>query len=80
MAWRSTSDKENISIRDVFEIKRVRTITASEAKQTAEGTNDLRLAFELVFSRKLSEEYRAIDTHHFVDYTFLDTTFEKLGV
>lgn len=58
----------------------VRTITASEAKQTAEGTNDLRLAFELVFSRKLSEEYRAIDTHHFVDYTFLDTTFEKLGV
>lgn len=67
-------------IRDVYEIKLIRTITASEAKQTAEGTNDLRLAFELAFSRKLSEEYRAIDARHFVDYTFLDTTFEKLGV
>lgn len=67
-------------IRDVYEIVRVRTITAKEAKQVeSEGiADDLRLAFELRFSRKLFEGYRQIDTHKMINYTFVDTTFDKI--
>ena len=67
-------------IRDVYEIVRVRPITAKEAKQVeSEGTaDDLRLAFELRFSRKLFEGYRQIDTHKMVNHTFVDTTFDKI--
>ncbi len=41
-------------IRDVYEITRVRTITSKEAKQTGDDdqSNDIRLAFELKFSRR----------------------------
>ena len=67
-------------IRDVYEIVRIRTITGKEAKQ-AEGedaTNDMRLAFELRFSHKLFDDYRLIDTHKMINYTFIDTTFDKI--
>ena len=68
-------------IRDVYEIARVRTITAKEAKQT-EGDevseNDLRLAFELRFSRRLCPDYQKIDTRKLINYTFIDTTFDKI--
>lgn len=68
-------------IRDVYEIVRVRTITAKEAKQ-AEGDevpiDDLRLAFELRFSRQLFADYQKIDTHKMICHTFIDTTFETL--
>ena len=68
-------------IRDVYEIVRVRTITAKEAKQT-EGDevpiDDLRLAFELRFSRQLFADYQKIDTHKMICHTFIDTTFETL--
>lgn len=70
-------------IRDVYEIVRVRTITAKEAKQT-EGdevpVDDLRLAFELRFSRRLFPSYQNIDTHGMVGYTFIDTTFDKVDI
>lgn len=64
-------------IRDVYEVKRVRTITGSEAHQT-EGENDMRLAFELVFNRKLADDYIRIDTSKTSAYTFIDTTFGDL--
>ena len=68
-------------IRDVYEIVRVRTITAKEAKQV-EGddfpADDLRLAFELRFSKQLFADYQKIDTHKMICHTFIDTTFETL--
>ena len=68
-------------IRDVYEIVRVRTITAKEAKQT-EGdetpADDLRLAFELRFSKQLFLDYQKIDTHKLINYTFIDTTFDRI--
>ncbi|MGM9798009.1 MAG: DUF2357 domain-containing protein [Parabacteroides sp.] len=67
-------------IRDVYEIVRVRTITAKEVKQTEgeEGANDLRLAFELRFVRRLYNDYQAINTSKMSNNTFIDTTFEQL--
>ena len=67
-------------IRDLYEIIRIRTITGKEAKQ-AEGediTDDMRLAFELRFSHKLFEDYRQIDTHKMINYTFIDTSFDRI--
>ena len=66
-------------VRDIYEIIRIRTITSKEATQ-AEGediTDDMRLAFELRFGRKLFENYRQIDTHKMINYTFIDTTFDE---
>lgn len=69
-------------IRDVYEIVRVRTITAKEAKQT-EGdevpVDDIRLAFELQFSKQLFFDYQKIDTRKLVNYTFIDTKFDNLN-
>ena len=67
-------------IRDVYEIVRMRTITGKEAKQDegADATDDLRLAFELRFSRQLYKEYRMIDVLQMKDLTFLDTTFSDI--
>ena len=68
-------------IKDVYKITRIRTITAKEAKQdegTDANTSDLRLAFELKFSHKLSDEIRMIKTKGMIDYTFIDTTFDGL--
>ncbi|KAA3688984.1 hypothetical protein F3F88_22225, partial [Bacteroides salyersiae] len=66
-------------VRDIYEIIRIRTITGKEAKQTQgeDATDDMRLAFELRFSRKLFEDYRQIDTHKMINYTFIDTTFDE---
>ena len=67
-------------VRDIYEIMRVRTITSKEAKQVEgdEVTDDMRLAFELRFSRKLFANYQPIDTHKLINYTFIDTTFDKM--
>jgi hypothetical protein len=67
-------------IKDVYKITRIRTITSKEAKQDegTETTDDLRLAFELEFSHRLSEEFLPIDTKKLISYTFLDTTFDNL--
>lgn len=67
-------------IRDVYKIVRMRTITGKEAKQDegADATDDLRLAFELRFSRQLYKEYRMIDVLQMKDLTFLDTTFSDI--
>ena len=67
-------------IKDVYKITRIRTITSKEAKQDegTEATDDLRLAFELEFSHRLSEEFLPIDTKKLINYTFLDTTFDNL--
>ena len=67
-------------IRDVYEIVRMRTITGKEAKQDegADAMDDLRLAFELRFSRQLYKEYRMIDVLQMKDLTFLDTTFSDI--
>lgn len=67
-------------VRDIYEIVRVRTITSKEAKQVEgdEATDDMRLAFELRFSRKLFANYQPIDTHELINYTFIDTSFDKM--
>lgn len=69
-------------IRDVYEIVKVRTITSKEAKQTDEDDADskaLRLAFELQYVRKQYANLQPIDTTKMIGYTFVDTTFDKLG-
>lgn len=67
-------------VRDIYEIVRVRTITGKEAKQIEDenATDDMRLAFELRFNRKLFEDYQQIDIHKMINYTFIDTSFEKI--
>ncbi|WP_234396350.1 nuclease domain-containing protein [Prevotella dentasini] len=73
---------KGLGIRDVYEITRIRTIAASEVKQTegdGAAVNDIRLTFELKFSRRLSDGWQRIDTHGMIDYTFFDTTFEGIG-
>ncbi len=67
-------------IRDVYEITGVRTITARDAKQLegTEVTDDIRLAFELTYSRNLSDDFVKISTRGMIKDTFIDTTFEKL--
>lgn len=67
-------------VRDVYEITRVRTISAKEAKQQdgEEGENDIRLAFELRFVRRQYPCYQPVDTSKMANYTFIDTTFDKL--
>lgn len=68
-------------IRDVYEIIRIRTITAQEAKRTEYDdslVNDLRLAFELRFNRRLFDDYQMINTHKMILHTFIDTTFDEL--
>lgn len=68
-------------IRDVYKIKKIRTITAKEAKQLDdnEGENDIRLAFEIEFVRQQYPDYRPIDTSKLKFYTFIDTTFDELN-
>ncbi len=67
-------------VRDIYEIVRVRTITGKEAKQIEgeSATDDMRLAFELRFSRKLFDNYHSINTHKLINYTFIDTSFDKM--
>ena len=67
-------------IRDVYEIVSMRTISSREAKQDegSDAKDDLRLAFELKYSRSIAKEYRKIDTSRMKSYTFLDTTFSEL--
>lgn len=71
---------KNEGIRDIYEIIRIRTITSKEAKQveSEDATDDMRLAFELRFSRKLFEDYRQINTHKMINYTFIDTYFDRI--
>lgn len=68
-------------VRDVYEITGVRTIKGSEAKliDVEAGKDDLRLAFHLKLHHQLSNDYRAIKSHQWIDYTFLDTTFGELN-
>lgn len=68
-------------IRDVYEIEKIRTIKGSEAKQLEgidEQKDDIRLAFELKFSRRLSTDFQMIKTEGMIAYSFIDTTFDKL--
>ncbi len=68
-------------IRDVYEITGIRTIKGSEAKKyedTEVTTNDIRLAFNLKFHRKLSENFIDIDTTKMIEYTFIDTDFDSV--
>ena len=72
---------EGKGIRDVYEITGIRTIKGSEAKQlenVEDAMDDIRLAFHLRFSRKLSEGYRMINTKGMIYYSFIDTTFGQL--
>ena len=66
----------------MYKITGVRTITGRDAKQL-EGTDavadDIRLAFELTYSRSLADDFRKIKTVGMIKDTFLDTTFENLS-
>ena len=69
-------------VRDVYEIVKIRTIKGSEAKQmddVDEKKDDIRLAFELKFNKKLYKEFHNINTEGIISYTFFDTTFEGIG-
>ena len=69
-------------VRDVYEIVKIRTIKGSEAKQmddVDEEKDDIRLAFELKFNKKLYEDFQNINTEGIISYTFFDTTFEGIG-
>ena len=68
-------------VRDVYEITRMRTITAKEAKEQddASEANDIRLAFELRFFRRQYADYQPVETSGMINYTFIDTTFDKLN-
>ncbi len=68
-------------IRDVYEITRIRTITAKEAKQldATDGENDIRLAFDIRFTRQQFSDYQMINTSRMANYTFIDTTFEEVN-
>lgn len=65
-------------VRDVYEVVKIRTITAKEAKPDDDSAkeNDLRLAFELKFSRCLFDDY--VMTSLDIMETFKDTTFDEL--
>ena len=66
-------------IRDVYEVVSVRTITGKEAKgEEGDSGDDLRLAFELKFSRQLYPDFKKIDMKRLIDYSFLDTTFPEI--
>ncbi|MBR5971173.1 MAG: hypothetical protein IK017_00795, partial [Paludibacteraceae bacterium] len=68
-------------IRDVYEITKIRTIKGSEAKElTPDETHsdDIRLAFHLHIHHRLSEEFIKIDTSGLINYTFIDTDFDRL--
>lgn len=67
-------------IRDIYEIVRIRTITGKDAKQVEGDTinDDLRLAFELRYSRTLFDAYQPIDTHKLINYTFIDTSLNEI--
>lgn len=68
-------------IRDVYEIIKIRTIKGSEAKQfnpDDDHPDDIRLAFHLRFHHKISDQFMKIDTSEMVNYTFIDTDFERL--
>lgn len=67
-------------IRDVYEIVSMRTISSREARQDegSDAKDDLRLAFELKYSRSLSKEYKKLEPRRMIDYSFLDTTFSEL--
>ena len=70
---------EGKGIRDLYEITRIRTITSREAKQSEGDSNfvdDLRLAFELRFSRQLFDEYKMV--HLNIDHAFTQTEFDEL--
>ena len=72
---------KNRGIRDVYEVVKIRTIKGNEAKQLEgedEQGDDIRLAFELRFSRRLFDDYRKINTEGMIDHAFIDTHFEKL--
>ena len=43
-----------------------------------EGEDDMRLAFELKFNRRLYDDYKRIDVLRMIKHTFLDTTFDKI--
>ncbi len=68
-------------VRDVYEITRMRTITAKEAKEQddASDANDIRLAFELRFVRRQYADYQPMETSGMINYTFIDTTFDRLS-
>jgi len=73
---------KEIGVRDVYEIMRVRTITAKEAKlqEGDVGEDDIRLAFELRFVRRQYPSYQPIDNSKITteSYPFIDTTFDRL--
>jgi len=57
---------------------KIRTISAKEAKNTDSeaSEDDLRLAFELKFSKKLFDDFVPVNLN--IEHTFLDTTFDNL--
>ena len=70
---------EGKGIRDLYEITRIRTITGGEAKQIegdSDFVDDLRLAFELRFSRQLFDDYKMV--HLNIDHAFIQTEFDEL--
>ena len=72
---------KNKGVRDVYEVVKISTITSKEAHQVAtDPDNDMRLAFTIRFHHQQFDDFRKIDQHHLVGYSFIDTTFDKLNI
>ncbi len=70
---------QGVGVRDVYEVVRVRTITSSEAHQVkTDPDNDMRLAFHLKFHHRLFDDFKKVNPSCMAEYTFVDTTFDKL--
>lgn len=66
-------------IRDVYEIKSIRTMKSSEAKNDETAGDDLRLAFELGTSCHLHPDHPDYQPHDLkINHTFTDTTLSDL--
>ncbi len=62
-----------------FALQPLRTISGSEAKQIegdSDFVDDLRLAFELKFSKQLFDDYKMV--HLDINYAFTQTEFDQL--
>ena len=55
-----------------------RVLVAKQLEGIDEQEDDIRLAFELKFSRKLSEDFQMIKTEGMISHSFIDTTFGDL--
>lgn len=68
--------EKGVGVQEIYEIKRIRTITSKEAKNDSSANDDLRLAFELGDHKPFFPAPKMISLS--IDYSFSDTTIGEL--